>query len=50
MTEQEGVEKIEELINELSDESDELYITLLEEMIERAQNALAARKEELGEG
>lgn len=37
------VEKIDDLINDFPDDR---YVELLEELIDRAQSALAARKEE----
>lgn len=50
MNREQGIEQIEELIHNFGKESSELYLELLEEMIDRAQMAYDAREEELEDG
>lgn len=43
----EGVKRIEELIKLFAKEEDEVYLELLEEMVERAKDSLHVRRDEL---
>lgn len=42
----EGVKKIEELLGEFAKEPNEVYVELLQEMVDRAETALAAHRED----